>query len=692
MPDGAYLSKPLYASRLKSLPHGRSERSALHPRLRAIGEVAWRKADGKLAAIRDTRGLTRARAALKTVFAKLFGPLPDPSSRIGFRLGKTRVFQGVAVQQVVLRSALGYGISALVYRKRNLRGPVPGLVFASGHEERASCHPPYAQFCMFAAMRGFLVVAFDPPGQGPRREVFLAGDDPVHWRTTAQHQHLGAVTTLVGSSLSHFFVHDAVTAVSFLCQRPEVDASRVGFAGHSGGGLQTYWAMAADSRIRVAVAIKSGATRRVAFRNGQLCDIEQCPPHAWSLGFDLHEMAALFVPRPLQIIAEPGHVPQGDVYRKLKPIYQRLGHPENLEFRLSTPAHELGREDCDLALQWLGQHLAPTEGIPAGTSWKGWEPFCRGLQRDRSGTDLRHEGILRYCRKEARAARPSLSGTAHAIKGIPILREAFRRRRGVLRNVRGGMLHQPAPGVYGLEFGAGDRVPVVVNRGRCRNGVVALVVDEEGRNSSRAKQYRRAAASLSEWVVAMEVFPGGDGHARAEDPGSRKEPWFSEGVQRAMESGMAGHCPIGLALGEIRALLVAPAWSGRPLLLFGRGWPAVSLLLLSATIPHVIGCYLSGIPRSYEMLREAGRFCVDYSGLVPGILKVSDIPIILRAHPQTSYVLASPLEFGRVPARVGGARVERNVLHLPRDDGSALKEAIAWLRPAIPSSRTRSVF
>lgn len=675
--------------RLKSSPHADRKPSALHPRLRAIGEVAWQKADGKLAAIRDARGLARARVGLKTAFRELFGPLPDSSARVGFRFGKTRVYQDVALRQVVLRSALGYGISALVYQRRDLRGALPGLVFASGHEEMGSGHPPYVQFCVFAAMCGFLVVAFDPPGQGPRREVFLRGDDPLHWRTTAQHQHLGAVTTLLGHPLSHFFVHDAMTAVSFLCQRPEVDASRIGFAGHSGGGLQTYWAMAADSRIRVAVPIKSGATRRSAFMNGELCDVEQCPHGAWSRGFDLHEMAVLFAPRPLQIVMEPGHAPQGDVYRKLEPIYRRLGFPGNLALHSSTPDHGLGRADREAAMQWLGRHLAPADEVPAEPSWKGWEPFCRELQGDRSGIRLRNDGILGYCQKEARAARPSLSGTARAIKGIPILKDAFK-NRGVLRDPRGVLLRKPTLGKQFLELAHGDRVPVVVDRGRCRNGVVALVVDEEGTDSPRAGPSRLAASSLSEWVVALEVFPGDDRRDESADPGSQREPWFSEGVQRAMEAGMAGHCPIGLALGEIRALLEGPAWSGRPLLLFGRGWPAVSLLLLSAAIPRVVGCCLSGMPRSYEMLREAGRFCVDYSHLIPGILKATDLPILLRAHPKTRYVLASPLEFGRDPARRGGVRVDRNVLHLPREDGVAFRGAITWLGRSVPASRTGS--
>ncbi len=47
--------------------------------------------------------------------------------------------------------------------------------------------------------------------------------------------------------------------LDYLASRPEVDASRLGVTGISGGGAATFWIAAADPRVSVAVPVSGMA-------------------------------------------------------------------------------------------------------------------------------------------------------------------------------------------------------------------------------------------------------------------------------------------------------------------------------------------------------------------------------------------------------------------------------------------------
>ncbi len=652
--------KPVYSSTEINYRKSRKRLQGFPPpylRIKSIGDAGWRRANQKIAGIRTPRFLAIYQAELEKKFSEMFGPLPDLSEKVDWKEGAEYACGDISVRQVILKSSHGYEISAFTYRKKRLKGRIPGLVFASGHYEMASCHKPYMQFCLFGAMSGFHVLAFDPPGLGSRREVFLKDDHPVNWRPTAQHQHLGAVTSLLGKNLSHYFVHDCVTAVSFLSQRTEVDPSRIGFAGHSGGGLQTFLAMAADPRIKAAVPLQSGSTRRGAFATNQMHDVEQCFYHAWEKGFDLHEMALLFAPRPLKIVSELGHTDQFDIYRKLKPVYKKIGFPENLGISASTTHHDLERTDCEVAMQWFCRHLAPPCPMPVQPEWKGFERFWKVIRKAQSRIGLKERGILASCRKEAVAARAARSGAAAAIKKIPFLKGSFVGRKHVLKN----------------------------RRGLSKRAVVSIILDENGRKSSYSMDCQKAASSFSESVVALDVFNCGElravSHASGMmDPNQKDGGCLSQSVQQAMQANMAGKCPVGLAIEEVLAVIQTLGFDEAKIFLFGRGWPAISLLLLSAVLPNVCGCCLSGIPESYEMLMKAGRFYLDYSYIIPGILKYSDIPLILKENRKTTYVLSDLRYFEKPEVDYRDRSVYPNVHHLQGGNRAVVRQAVAYFK------------
>src|SRR5207249_9287565 len=68
-----------------------------------------------------------------------------------------------------------------------------------------------------------------------------------------EHIQAGAQAILVGESVARYFIWDAKRALDYLISRPDVDSTRVGAAGCSGGGALTTFIGALDPRLKAVV-------------------------------------------------------------------------------------------------------------------------------------------------------------------------------------------------------------------------------------------------------------------------------------------------------------------------------------------------------------------------------------------------------------------------------------------------------
>jgi dienelactone hydrolase len=91
----------------------------------------------------------------------------------------------------------------------------------------------------------------------------------------ASHEHIMEKSLLsAGTTWPGVYVAEDQRALDVLCARPEVDASRVGCAGLSGGGMRTVFLGGLDDRIRCAVAVGFMTTWRDFL-------LDKCFTHTW---------------------------------------------------------------------------------------------------------------------------------------------------------------------------------------------------------------------------------------------------------------------------------------------------------------------------------------------------------------------------------------------------------------------------
>jgi dienelactone hydrolase len=111
---------------------------------------------------------------------------------------------------------------------------------------------------------GFVVLAYDPMGQGERRQYWnpSTGQTDVAAASTYEHPMAGQVLLLMGDDLTHYRVWDGIRAIDYLQTRTEVDPQRIACAGHSGGGTLALFISALDERVKCSVVNEGGTSRR----------------------------------------------------------------------------------------------------------------------------------------------------------------------------------------------------------------------------------------------------------------------------------------------------------------------------------------------------------------------------------------------------------------------------------------------
>ena len=122
---------------------------------------------------------------------------------------------------------------------------------------------------------GYLVLAFDPMGQGER--IYYPDSTKKHSRLSspdAEHTVPGKQMLLYGDTTTRLQLWDAIRSLDFLAAHPLVDPKRLASTGHSGGGTLTMLLAAADDRL-AAAAVCMGNLENVACRPFQCAGLHR---------------------------------------------------------------------------------------------------------------------------------------------------------------------------------------------------------------------------------------------------------------------------------------------------------------------------------------------------------------------------------------------------------------------------------
>ncbi|HEY3739764.1 MAG TPA: acetylxylan esterase [Bryobacteraceae bacterium] len=328
---------------------------------------------------------TRAQAEARKIHTReallqSLNGLPDYKGPLNARMRGTLDAGAYTIEKMSYESLPRYVVSANLYVPKS-GGKHPAVLFPLGHWQPGK---PYAQrIAGNLARKGFVVLAYDPVGQGEREQAF----DSRYGRSliggsTDEHMMDGALSLLIGDGVMRYFVFDGMRGIDYLTSRSDVDAERIGVTGCSGGGTVTTFLSALDPRVKVAAPACYMQTFR-ALINGPTGDSEQSNPNFIALGLDQTDLVELFAPKPW-LISSTEHdffTPAGakPVYEEARRWYSLYDASDRIKWVVGPGGHgtpEIVRETIYAwMLKWLGgdpHATAKDEDVPMFAEHELW--------------------------------------------------------------------------------------------------------------------------------------------------------------------------------------------------------------------------------------------------------------------------------------------------------------------------------
>lgn len=277
--------------------------------------------------------------------------------------------EGYRVEKVLFESRPNFWVTGSLYIPTSGSDPFPGIISPCGHSPLGRMQPNYQFAYMDMVRSGFVVLAYDPIGQGERRQYWNPQTqqadiaDPVF-----EHSMPGQILLLLGEDLTQYRIWDGMRAIDYLLTRPEVDKGRIGCAGHSGGGTLTLFISALDERVQCAVVSEGGTTHRwpQVIRPDSLvgpADVEQNLFPAALYGIDLCDLHVAIAPRPLLVLIENYSPAFNATADHIRARYRQAGVPEKFAAEEAADPHgwtvKLRLATADWFCRWFNGQKGP---------------------------------------------------------------------------------------------------------------------------------------------------------------------------------------------------------------------------------------------------------------------------------------------------------------------------------------------
>jgi dienelactone hydrolase len=379
----------------------------------------------------DLRGL---QDELRQKVLRVIGGLPGAKTPLDARITGSIPMDGYRIDKLVFESLPGLHLTALVYVPSGPTGKMPAVLLACGHSPVGKAHPGYQEIAVRLARRGYVVLCWDPVGQGERSQFWDKARGRSRYNLVCgEHAVLGNFATIAGTSLVRYMVWDGIRAVDYLLTRDDVDATRLAITGTSGGGFQSTWIAALDPRIAAVLpsCFPTALPMRMANRifEDPDSDPEQDPPGLVSEGIDHAGLLLLAYPRPLHVSAAVlDFFPIEGTRRTLREItalYRRFGHGDQVALSEGYHKHQYSAENQARAFAFLDRAFGrpPHAGLGEAKTLAPEALWCTPTGQVRE--DLGGRSLLEVIRDDARVrpAAPRTLAELYRGPGYPGIRD-----------------------------------------------------------------------------------------------------------------------------------------------------------------------------------------------------------------------------------------------------------------------------
>lgn len=630
----------------------------VHEQILEIARGQERERRARFAAVKSPADLEALQKNLRESFLRLLDGLPGSKGPPPARVTGTIDADGYRVEKFAFESFPGYFVTALLYVPKSA-GPMPGVISPCGHSTNGKAAGAYQTLHINLAKRGFVVLSYDPVGQGERSQFWDAGRVRSRFNLSCgEHAVLGNPLYLLGTSLARYRIADGIRAIDYLTSRPEVVAKRIGCVGNSGGGTLTAYIAALDPRVTVAASCCYITTlpRRMGNRIQQDpdSDPEQDIFGFVSEGIDHAGLLALRVPRPTLVgSARLDFFPiEGarESFAEAKRLYEVAGASDRIAQAESPEKHGLTLPLRTAVYAWFERWLADR---------KIGETVAEIPVTPRPDNDLR----------VSPDGQVNLSFSSRPL--LPLAWEHFTLRKQSER--------RPLRDLLRLDPELADYRQTDLGHERERAGapgtLIVCVNGNESQPWQDAKEFVQALAGRGHTVVAID--PRGVGPLRP-DLSVRSHDYADAlcGVEEniAYNAFLVGKSLLGMRVTDVSAAVKRLIADRRPsrIVVCGRADAALVVCLAAAVDPTITHVAVEGLPLSFRPLFDAAGRPINAASILPGLLRdFGDVPEILDTiAPRKVLVAAGD---GRLPRRIASVEMSEQSFVTSPD------KVIAWL-------------
>ena len=261
------------------------------------------------------------------------------------------------VEKLHFQSQPGLYVTANFYLPKQIAAPLPTIVYVCGHARvvagGVSCgnKTAYQHHGAWFARNGYACLVLDTIQLGEIEGIHHGTYREGMWWWNSR-----------GYTPAGVEAWNSIRALDYLETRPEVDRTRFGITGRSGGGAYSWWVAALDPRIRAACPVAGIADLRNHVVDGTVEGHCDCMFHLNTRRWDFARVAALVAPRPLLIANTDKDTlfPLDGVSRlheKVRRIYELHGASDQLGLLITEGPHEDTQELQVPVFRWFNRFL-----------------------------------------------------------------------------------------------------------------------------------------------------------------------------------------------------------------------------------------------------------------------------------------------------------------------------------------------
>lgn len=606
---------------------------------------AFRQLDARRAEVARITTPAQARARGQQVRAMLTGMLGGlPRERTPLNLRRTRAVDrgSYRIEKLIYESAPRFYVTANLYIPQTGPGPFPAVLQPTGHSVQAKARAFYQTLALGLVKSGFVVLTYDPLGQGERRIFYdpALGDSKVGG-TTIEHQMVGVQNLLAGESVARYMVWDGIRSIDVLAGLPEVDPARIGVSGCSGGGTLTAYLAALDDRLKVAAPACYISAWEEQLPGTGPQDAEQQFPDQLAQGLDHADFITAFAPKPYLVVSTTeDFFPIAGARRSVEEgrrIYALFDAAGKIDHAVGPGGHGMPTVVREAIYGWMNRWLknGPPGPLPEPAFQTEYEDDLYCTPTGQVSTSLGGEtastlNIRRF--GEIQPERPALRAAADL--------DALRARlRGEIRRLT---RYEPPSGPVEVTAGSpaahegytlrpltytapgGRPVTALLAQPAAPRGRPVLIVADQGAAALfRPGADADALAHAGHPVLAIDA--AGFGPTAGKWSGY-SDSWFGPD-KVAWLAMMVGKPLPGLGIEDIlRGLDVLDRESLSNPIGIAQGTSAIVLLHAAALDPRLSAVVLQGMPLSYHAVAASPVSRHVLTAVIPGILGRYDLP------------------------------------------------------------------